>query len=116
MTIIGEGKFMYAPFQPGTDEGTRFGRIAYWMFIDEEEIAMRHFIVILAIVIAVLPAVFGGADYLYLDKKGKIKERASDDGDRIRFCDKSNNPNGWYDRDTSTKFDKIRTIPFRHDL
>ena len=76
------------------------------MFIDEEEIAMRHFMVILAIVIAVLPAVSNGADYLYLDKKGKIKGRATDDGDSIRFYDKSNNSKGWYDRDTNTTFDR----------
>jgi hypothetical protein len=82
----------------------------------EEEIVMRHFMVILVIVIVLLPAVSNGADYLYLDNKGKIKGRATDDGDSISFCDKSNNPNGWYDRDTSTKFDKIRTIPFRRDL
>jgi hypothetical protein len=32
--------------------------------------------------------------------------RATDDGDSIRFYDKSNNPKGWYDRDTNTTFDK----------
>ncbi len=47
-----------------------------------------------------------GADYLYLDKKGKIKGSATDDGDSIRFYDKSNNPNGWHDGNTNTKFDK----------
>jgi hypothetical protein len=82
----------------------------------EEEIVIRRFMVILAIAIALLPAVSDGVDYLYFDKKGKIKGRASDDGYSIRFCDKSNYPNGWCDRDTNTKFDKIRTIPFGHDL
>ena len=47
-----------------------------------------------------------GADYLYLDKKGSVKGRATDDGDTVRFYDKSNNPKGWYDRDTNTTFDK----------
>jgi hypothetical protein len=85
----------------------RFEGIAYLdFFIDEEAIVMRHLIVILAIVIAVLPAVSNGADYLYLDKKGKVKGRATDDGDTVRFYDKSNNPRGWYDQDTNTKFDK----------
>jgi hypothetical protein len=90
-----------------TQEGTQFERIAYLdFFIDEEEIVMRHFMVILAIVTVLLPSVSNGADYLYLDKKGKIKGRATDDGDSIKFYDKSNNPKGWYDRDTNTTFDK----------
>jgi hypothetical protein len=67
---------------------------------------MRHFMVILAIVTVLLPSVSNGADYLYLGKKGKVKDRATDDGDTVRFYDKNNNPRGWYDRDTNTMFDK----------
>ena len=90
-----------------TKEGTQFEWIAYLdFFIDEEEIVMRHFMVILAIVIAVLPAVSNGADYLYLDKKRQNGRERADDGESISFYDKSNNPKGWYDRDTNTTFDK----------
>ncbi|MFA6221998.1 MAG: hypothetical protein WC647_06755 [Desulfomonilaceae bacterium] len=67
---------------------------------------MRHFMFMLVIAFTLLPAVSNGADYLYLDKKGQIKGRATDDGDTLRFYDKSNNPKGWYDRDTNTTFDR----------
>jgi hypothetical protein len=107
MTIIGDAKFMVGatPFQDGRRDP--FERIANLDFlIDGEEIAMRHLMVMLVIALIVLPAVSNGADYLYLDKKGNFKGRATDDGDTVRFYDKSNNPGGWYDRDTNTKFDK----------
>ena len=67
---------------------------------------MRHFMVMLVIAVTLLPAVSNGADYLYLDRKGTVKGRATDDWESIRFYDKSNNPKGWYDRDTRTTFDK----------
>ncbi len=41
-----------------------------------------------------------------LDKKGTVKGWATDDGDSVRFYDKSFNPRGLYDRDTNTTFDK----------
>jgi len=43
---------------------------------------------------------------LYLDKQGKVKGWATDDGDTVRFFDKSFNPSGFYGRDTNTTFDK----------
>ena len=43
---------------------------------------------------------------MYLDKQGKVKGWATDDGDTVQFFDKSFNPKGWYDRDTNTTFDK----------
>jgi hypothetical protein len=43
---------------------------------------------------------------LYLDKRGKVNGWATDDGDTVKFFDKSFNPKGWYDRDTNTTFDK----------
>ncbi len=67
---------------------------------------MRHLMVILLIMLIVLPAASHGADYLYLDKKGTVKGWATDDGDSVRFYDKSFNPRGLYDRDTNTTFDK----------
>ncbi len=107
MTIIGDGKRMSGAesFQDG--KRNPFQGIAYLdFFIDAEEIVMRHFVVMLVIAVTLLPAVSNGADYLYLDKKGKIQGRATDDGDSIRLYDKSNNPKGWHDRDTNTTFDK----------
>ncbi len=67
---------------------------------------MLHFMVILVIALIVLPAISNGADYLNLDNKGKVKGWATDDGDTVRFYDKSFNPRGLYDRDTNTTFDK----------
>ncbi|MCX6003516.1 MAG: hypothetical protein NTX46_03700 [Chloroflexi bacterium] len=67
---------------------------------------MRNLWGILVILSMVFPAISFSADYLYLDKKGKVKGWATDDGDTVRFYDKSNKPNGWYDRDTNTTFDK----------
>jgi hypothetical protein len=56
-------------------------------------------------VCVILPSISYGADYLYLDKRGKVKGWA-DDGDTVRFFDKSFNPRGFYDRDTNTSFDR----------
>lgn len=66
----------------------------------------RLFGVTLVMVCLIFPAISYGADYLYLDKKGKVRGRATDDGDTVKFYDKSNNPRGWYDRETNTTFDK----------
>ena len=54
----------------------------------------------------IFPSISHGGDYLYLDKRGKVKGWATDDGDTVRFFDKSFTPTGWYDRDTNTTFDK----------
>jgi hypothetical protein len=54
----------------------------------------------------IFPTISYSGDYLYLDKRGKVKGWATDDGDTVRFFDKSFNPKGWYDRDTNTTFDK----------
>jgi hypothetical protein len=54
----------------------------------------------------ILPTAAMGADYLYLNKKGEIIGRTTDDADSVRFYDKSNNPRGWHDRDTNTTFDR----------
>ncbi len=61
---------------------------------------------LIIILVMAFPATSYGADYLYLDKKGTVKGRAIDDGDSVRFYDKSFNPRGLYDRDTNTTFDK----------
>ena len=70
------------------------------------EIINRYLLVILVGLFVAMPSVSYGGDYLYLDKRGKIKGWATDDGDTVRFFDKSFNPKGWYDRDTNTTFDK----------
>ena len=67
---------------------------------------IRYLLAILVVMCAVLPSTSFGGDYLYLDKQGKVKGWATDDGDTVRFFDKSFNPKGWYDRDTNTTFDK----------
>jgi hypothetical protein len=54
----------------------------------------------------ILPSISYGGDYLYLDKRGKVKGWVTDDGDTVRVFDKSFNPKGWYDRDANTTFDK----------
>jgi hypothetical protein len=70
------------------------------------EIINRYLLVILVVVCVVFPSISFGGDYLYLDKQGKVKGWAIDDGDTVRFFDKSFNPKGWYDRDTNTTFDR----------
>ena len=70
------------------------------------EIIIRYLLVILVMVSVIFPSISYGGDYLYLDKQGKVKVWATDDGDTVRFFDKSFNPKGWYDRDTNTTFDK----------
>ena len=70
------------------------------------DIRTRSLIVILVMVFTVFPAISYSADYLYLDKTGKVKGWATDDSDTVRFFDKSFNPRGLYDRDTNTTFDK----------
>ncbi|MCL5124314.1 MAG: hypothetical protein M1511_07435 [Deltaproteobacteria bacterium] len=67
---------------------------------------MKKLMVILTMLSVILPVAAMGADYLDLDKRGKVRGRATDDGDTVRFYDKSNNPRGWYDRDTNTTFDR----------
>lgn len=67
---------------------------------------MRHLIFILVIAFMISPALSHGADYLYLDKGGSVKGWATDDGDSVRYYDKSFNPRGLYDRDTNTTFDR----------
>jgi len=67
---------------------------------------IRYLLAILVVMCAVLPSRSFGGDYLYLDKRGKVKGWATDDGDTVRFFDKSFNPRGFYDRDTNTTFDK----------
>ena len=67
---------------------------------------IRYLLAILVVMCAVLPSTSFGGDYLYLDKRGKVKGWATDDGDTVRFFDKSFNPRGFYDRDTNTTFDK----------
>jgi hypothetical protein len=69
-------------------------------------IISRYLLVILVVVCVVFPSISFGGDYLYLDKRGKVKGWAIDDGDTVRFFDKSFNPKGWYDRDTNTTFDR----------
>ena len=69
-------------------------------------IIIRYLLVILVMVSVIFPSISYGGDYLYLDKQGKVKGWATDDGDTVRFFDKSFNPKGWYDRDTNTTFDK----------
>jgi hypothetical protein len=67
---------------------------------------IRYLLAILVVTGVVLPSKSFGGDYLYLDKQGKVKGWATDDGDTVRFFDKSFNPRGFYDRDTNTTFDK----------
>jgi hypothetical protein len=69
-------------------------------------IISRYLLVILVVVCVVFPSISYGGDYLYLDKRGKVKGWATDDGDTVRFFDKSFNPKGFYDRETNTTFDK----------
>ena len=69
------------------------------------DIITRYLLVILVVTCLVLPSTSFGGDYLYLDKQGKVKGWATDDGDTVRFFDKSFNPRGFYDRDTNTTFD-----------
>ena len=70
------------------------------------DIIIRYLLVILVMVFMIFPSISYGGDYLYLDKRGKVKGWATDDGDTVRFFDKSFNPKGWYDRDANTTFDK----------
>jgi hypothetical protein len=70
------------------------------------DIIIRYSLVILVMVCVIFPSISYGGDYLYLDKQGKVKGWATDDGDTVQFFDKSFNPKGWYDRDTNTTFDK----------
>jgi hypothetical protein len=70
------------------------------------EIINRYLLVILVMICTIFPSVSFGGDYLYLDKRGKVKGWAIDDGDTVRFFDKSLKPSGFYDRDTNTTFDK----------
>jgi hypothetical protein len=67
---------------------------------------IRYLLAILVVTGVVLPSTSLGGDYLYLDKRGKVKGWAIDDGDTVRFFDKSFQPRGFYDRDTNTTFDK----------
>jgi hypothetical protein len=67
---------------------------------------MRNIWVIIFIISMIFPAISYSGDYLYLDKRGKVKGWAIDDGDTVRFFDKSLKPSGFYDRDTKTTFDK----------
>ena len=69
-------------------------------------IIIRYSLVILVMVSVIFPSISYGGDYLYLDKRGKVKGWATDDGDTVRFFDKSFNPKGFYDRETNTTFDK----------
>ena len=69
-------------------------------------IIIRYSLVILVMVSVIFPSISYGGDYLYLDKRGKVKGWATDDGDTVRFFDKSFQPRGFYDRDTNTTFDK----------
>jgi hypothetical protein len=69
-------------------------------------IIIRCLLVILVMVFMIFPSVSYGGDYLYLDKRGKVKGWAIDDGDTVRFFDKSLKPKGFYDRETNTTFDK----------
>jgi hypothetical protein len=72
----------------------------------KEDAKMKKLTPVLTMLSVILPAAAIGGDYLDLDKRGKVRGRATDDGDSVRFYDKSNNPEGWYDRDTDTKFDR----------
>ncbi len=67
---------------------------------------MRLFLIVTIVVSMIFPTISSGGDYLYLDKQGKVKGWAIDDGDTVRFFDKSLKPSGFYDRDTNTTFDK----------
>ena len=69
-------------------------------------IITRYSLVILVMVFVIFPSIAYGGDYLYLDKRGKVKGWATDDGDTVRFFDKSFQPRGFYDRDTNTTFDR----------
>ncbi len=70
------------------------------------DIITRYLLVILVAVFVATPSVSYGGDYLYLDKRGKVKGWAIDDGDTVRFFDKSLKPSGFYDRETNTTFDR----------
>jgi hypothetical protein len=67
---------------------------------------MKKLLVMLMMLSLIFPVLAMKADYLYLDNKGTVKGWATDDGDSVRFYDKSFNPRGLYDRDTNTTFDK----------
>jgi hypothetical protein len=69
-------------------------------------IITRYLWVMLVMVCVIFPSISYGGDYLYLDKQGKVKSWAADNGVTVRFLDKSFNPKGWYDRDTNSTFDK----------
>jgi hypothetical protein len=66
---------------------------------------MKKLMLMLMMLNLTFPVVVTGADYLYLDKRGKVKGWAIDDGDTVRFFDRSLKPSGFYDRDTNTTFD-----------
>lgn len=45
-------------------------------------------------------------DRIYLDKQGRYQGFSRDDGDSVKFFDRQNMPDGWYDRNTNTIFDR----------
>ena len=54
----------------------------------------------------ILPFTSYAQDRIYLDKQGRYQGFSRDDGDSVKFFDRTNMPDGWYDRNTNTIFDR----------
>ncbi len=65
--------------------------------------ALMAFLVMLGLI---LPLTSYAQDRIYLDKHGRYQGFSRDDGDSVRFFDRQNMPDGWYDRNTNTIFDR----------
>ena len=67
---------------------------------------MKAIIVILLGLGMIFPLASYAQYRTYLDNQGRYLGFSRDDGNSVRFFNRQNMPDGWYDRSTNTIFDR----------